>query len=265
MTPIGSNVPEEAFMLCEACGYILTGLPADSRCPECGQPIAKSSPDLRQLPAWERDDAALPDGQRFWSTTAAVIFHPARFYRTLATRSDRAKSRAFARRHWILVTLLFGWTGSLQLLWMFGITTWVGTPDWAKWLYSLTRPGPMRSGLLLVILGFAPCCALTYGTLLLATRLAARLTAWEARLRNLRLPHSVILRGLDYHAPHYLPVAVVTFLTVAGYQVLLVLGLADAISGPRYLYVLSAEVFISAAYLFKTYWTAMRNMMFANR
>jgi len=29
--------------------------------------------------------------------------------------------------------------------------------------------------------------------------------------------------------------------------------------------VLSAEVVISAAYLFKTYWTGMRNMMYASR
>jgi hypothetical protein len=31
-----------------------------------------------------------------------------------------------------------------------------------------------------------------------------------------------------------------------------------------YLYTLSAEVVAAAAYLFMTYWTGMRNMMFAN-
>jgi len=32
-----------------------------------------------------------------------------------------------------------------------------------------------------------------------------------------------------------------------------------------YLYILSAEVILAAGYLFKTYWIAMKNMMFANR
>ena len=32
-----------------------------------------------------------------------------------------------------------------------------------------------------------------------------------------------------------------------------------------YLYVLGAEVIVAAAYLFHTYWIAMRNMMYANR
>ena len=31
-----------------------------------------------------------------------------------------------------------------------------------------------------------------------------------------------------------------------------------------YLYTLSGEVVLAAAYLFKTYWVAMRNMMYAN-
>jgi hypothetical protein len=31
-----------------------------------------------------------------------------------------------------------------------------------------------------------------------------------------------------------------------------------------YLYTLCAEVVLAAVYLFKTYWTAMRNMMYAN-
>jgi hypothetical protein len=260
-----NTLPEEGTMLCEACGYILTGLPDDSRCPECGQPISDSSPTLRHLPDWEIDNTAQTKTQRFWRTTAAVILHPTRFYRTLATRGHRNKSREFARMHWILVTLLFGWTGSLHLLWMFGITSWAGTPAWARRFYDLSNAGPVGSGLLLAIVGFLPCCALTYAVLIGATRLAARLTAWEARFRNLRLPHDVVLRGLDYHSPHYLPVAIVAFLTVAGYQLLLVTRILDDLSGPRYLYILCTEVVFAAAYLFKTYWTGMRNMMFANR
>jgi hypothetical protein len=255
------TLPDEDAMLCETCGYILTGLAGDSNCPECGQPIADSAPQLRQLPDWERQNTPRTPRQRFWSTTAAVILHPTDFYRTLATRGDRRKSKRFARTHWRIVTLIFGLTGTLQLAWMLNLPLHIPRNTWesafvrAMWLQTLG-----------ILLGsFLACCLLTYLTLIAATRLAARLTAWEARFRKLRLPHPVVLRGLDYHSAHYLPVAIVAFLTVAGYQLLLFTHVLDDLSGPRYLYILCTEVFLAAAYLFKTYWTAMRNMMFANR
>jgi hypothetical protein len=69
---------------------------------------------------------------------------------------------------------------------------------------------------------------------------------------------------MHYHAAHYLPVALVAFATVAGYRLALLRGWASAESGVTYLYVLSAEVVLAAIYLFKTYWTAMRNLMYAN-
>jgi hypothetical protein len=59
-------------------------------------------------------------------------------------------------------------------------------------------------------------------------------------------------------------VAVVVFLTVAGYHLALAAGWLDELSGVRYLYVLSIEVLAGSAYLFKTYWIGMRNMLYAN-
>ena len=50
-----------------------------------------------------------------------------------------------------------------------------------------------------------------------------------------------------------------------GYAYLIWNDMVDAVSTTTtYLYVLSAEVVIAAIYLFKTYWIAMRNMMYAN-
>lgn len=48
------RTPEHPPM-CRACGYNLTGLPPDGRCPECGRPVADSiGPDASPGPAWER-------------------------------------------------------------------------------------------------------------------------------------------------------------------------------------------------------------------
>jgi hypothetical protein len=101
--------------------------------------------------------------------------------------------------------------------------------------------------------------------LVATTELASMLTAWEAGYRGMRLPAKVVKRGLYYHAAHYLPVAIVAFVTVAGYQFLLTRGRLSAESATWYLYLLSAEVVLSAGYLFQTYWIGMRNMLYANR
>ena len=49
--------PVEPPPLCDACGYNLTGLDLDQRCPECGEPILASiGPAARPGVAWERLD-----------------------------------------------------------------------------------------------------------------------------------------------------------------------------------------------------------------
>jgi len=100
--------------------------------------------------------------------------------------------------------------------------------------------------------------------LTVTTALAARLTAWEAAYRGLRLPHPVVQRALHFHSAHYLPVALFVFLTVWGHQVLIHIHPNLDPFGTRYLYTLCAEVILAAAYLFATYWTGMRNLMYAN-
>lgn len=41
-------------LLCESCGYEIAGLPGESRCPECGRPVASSLPDQRPGSPWQQ-------------------------------------------------------------------------------------------------------------------------------------------------------------------------------------------------------------------
>jgi hypothetical protein len=243
--PSGTTIPAETDLLCENCGYVLNGLPpgAEARCPECGKPIAQSSPELRTPSAWERAAGKGLTSQlsALLRTSAAVLFRPTRFYRTLATRGDTRMALVFAHAYWVLSALLLAWAAYTHFRWF--ISSLPGS-DFSPTKY-----------LLLVVL--------TYWFLFFTTKLAAWLTHWEASYRGLRLPRSVVERGMYYHAVHYLPVAAVAAATVA-FQVMVVRGWAGMPSTTTYLYVLCGEVVIGALYLFRTYWIGMRNMMYAN-
>ena len=63
-------------------------------------------------------------------------------------------------------------------------------------------------------------------------------------------PVNVVLRGLDYHAAHYLPVATIAAATVIGYRIALGHSPLLVIWGTTYLYTLCVEVVIAALYLF---------------
>jgi hypothetical protein len=237
-------------ILCEGCGYVLNGLPLESRCPECGKPIQESVGHDRTEPTWEQ---APRKSAGFLRTTLDVIFRPTQFYRTLAVRGSVEGARKFARVHWWIAAGLFGLTCATHTLWYGFIMSAMRSP--------LREPRVMTMyGGAIVVLSVA-----TYFALDGITRLAAKLTNWEATYRGIRLPYDIVLRGMYYHAAHYLPVALAAFITVMGYQILLALGLLSLTTATAYLYVLSAEVIISAAYLFNTYWIGMRNMMYANR
>jgi hypothetical protein len=250
MARISPRVPELADVLCEACGYVLNGLPPTSRCPECGKPIAESIGENRIIPSWETSSAK---ADSFLRTSLELIQRPTLFYRTLAVRGSVNAARRFARVHWWIAAGLFALTTATHTFWY-----WFLLWPWRPWLRD-PRIATLFIGIIIVM------SIVTYFALDGITRLAARLTNWEATYRGIRLPYDIVLRGMYYHAAHYVPVALAAAVTVVGYQILLTLRVVSPLTSDRYLYVLSAQVILSAVYLFHTYWIGMRNMMYANR
>jgi hypothetical protein len=244
MARVAPAVPDETSILCENCGYTLDGLPPGSNCPECGSPMSQSiDADGRHPSAWEAGgDKPL---RRFASTTWQSIVRPSHFFRTLTTRERISSAKAFAEIHWCMAAFFFATAA---------VAHW-------SWYTTFIAGGSSISGLLLWVILLVG----TYVSLRETTKLAAWLTAWEARYRGIRLPKPVVLRGLYYHAAHYLPVGLFAFATTVLNHNLFrhrVIGLEAA---NAYLWILSGQVVASAVYLFGTYWAAMRNMMYANR
>ena len=82
--------------LCHRCGYILTGLPLDGRCPECGLEVAESLPTARNVPAWAQARGPLRHACSFFATVWSIILRPRRFFTTLAVYQGRGAAVQFA-------------------------------------------------------------------------------------------------------------------------------------------------------------------------
>ena len=244
------NVPHESDTLCEGCGYVLNGLPENGRCPECGKLTAESAATFRMPPALELGPKSR--AKAFCRVTFDCIFRPAKFFRSINVRPAGRESLLFARIHWLLAAILFGTCAWLHADLMGGLGPMqVVTPAMERTLFLLTFPAFIIA---------------TYLFLAVINSIAARLTTFEATYRGIRLPRPVVLRALHYHAAHYLPVGLLGIATVGGFKVFLLGWPSKAwMFETAYLYVLCGAVVLSAVYLFKTYWVAMRNLMYANR
>jgi hypothetical protein len=244
---MATQAPEETDILCENCGYMLNGLPPSGNCPECGSTIDISvSERFRQPSLWDVIGDPRPKWLRFLVTTSQIIFHPRHFYRNTTSRGQVEIAYQFAQIHW--------WISSI----LFGLAAWIHWENEVH-LQSL-KPPPWVTLALLPALPLIAYLALS-GTI----GLAARLTTWEAAYRGFRLPRNVVLRSLYFHSAHVLPVALIAFMTCAGFHVLLADGIATYSSEVGYLYTLCAEVIIAAVYLFYSYWIGMSGWMYANR
>ena len=245
MPRVAPVVPAESDVLCEGCGYTLNGLPQTGRCPECGRAIGDSvDPNHRTQTSWER--ASTGWFKPFVQTSFEALFRPTRFFRSLQTRAPSDRSGSFAAIHWFIASALFGAAAAGHYAWFLRMRG----PDEPLWFFALYW----------FVGTFSSFVGIAY-----LTRIAAKLTTWEAGYRGIRLPRRTVLRGMHYHAAHYVPVAVVAMLTVWGYRLLLANGKVGVESATTYLYLLCGEVIVSAVYLFHTYWIGMRNMMYANR
>jgi hypothetical protein len=238
--------PAETDILCEHCGQSLTGLSDDAACPKCGRPIADSTVNNhRELPAWEADPE--PGWGSFLLTTVQIIFTPKRFFRRLRTRPGPAGYDAeFAKRHRIIAALIFGAAVLTHLNWM-------------------TRGRVFRHEFLIVAVYYLSAVGAVGLFLAITTWAATGLTRWEGTYRGYRVPFDVVRRVMNYHAAQLLPVAVVAAVTVIGYRYGVRLGFIPRGVDVEYLYVLCGEVVVAAFHLFRTYWIAMRNVLYANR
>ena len=235
-------VPAETDVLCEGCGYTLNGLPATGNCPECGKEIDGSLGAGRGLTGWE----IRPSREAFLETTLAILSAPRDFYGELATRVDTPQALLFARCHRAIASLLFfvaalAHTTTMQL----GTAIQLNLP----WLVVACLVAPL----------------VIYACLAGVTALAAWLSSLEARYWGMRLPHRIVRRGLQFHAASYLPVALLAVCITWGYRALLGANVVTYASATYYLYTLCAAVILSAVYLFRMYWIAMKGMMYANR
>lgn len=246
--------PADDVLLCESCGYVLTGLPPSGNCPECGLPVASSLPGASRGPSdWE----ARGNLRGFLRTAGRVILTPKSFFSRLAPEPT-PHDFGFLLMSLVVGGFVVGLTIAFHGAWLMG---------YFSRLVELGRVIPAMFGLL----GMGKLATIAAGLML--TKLIAWLSQLEANYWGMRLWRDVARRGLCYHAASLIPAAALAmtfvafnFFTSLEYRngrTMITPGLT--LQPATYLYVLSGVVLVVAGYLFVTYTTAMRSLMRANR
>lgn len=101
--PINPQAAKPRRPLCEQCGYILTGLKPTGRCPECGEPIGCSLPEVRRPTAFAAAGNIFQAFIGFFRTVPAALLGRD-FYKELAVHDQYPAARRFA----IYVSILTG-------------------------------------------------------------------------------------------------------------------------------------------------------------
>lgn len=93
---------------CESCGYNLTKMPMEGRCPECGEAVELSlGPNVRSGAPWSgRKDIGVL--KAWWQTTALLFLQPKTFGRAIALRPADTDHRKFFAWHLPVFFLLGG-------------------------------------------------------------------------------------------------------------------------------------------------------------
>jgi hypothetical protein len=241
-----AEVPSPDDLLCESCGYTLNGLPDDGNCPECGEPVRRSTTDAGRGPtAYEIE----PSAASFWSVTGQILLRTKTFYRTLSVKTGPTPlSARFSLMQRVIVgaiaiAVLVGHlniTGTLSGI-SFGDTWWM-------------------TAIVSVVCGSVLVPALAWiGTL------ASKLSAFEAGWWGMRLPLNAVRRAMDYHSAAYVPVAIGAFVIIWGYLLLRATDVLAIDTLPTYLYVLAGYVIVAAGYLFRMFVIAMTSIRWANQ
>jgi hypothetical protein len=233
------TAPDLTDILCESCGYRLNGLPDAGNCPECGKPVAESTNrSPRHPPAWETTSR-----QRA-STIFASLFSPRRFFSTLELHADTARSRRFAILCLGVATLM----NTKTILYHYANTTLLTiSPPWLPPVW------------------FAPVLPVLVGLFWYVNlELVAYLSAAEGRYWGLRLPRGIVRRVLHYWTVHAAAASIVISFVPLAYLLMLVANPRAGLYFAEYLYVLSGAVVVAAMYLFRTYWIAMKSIMYGN-
>jgi hypothetical protein len=99
---------------CEACGYNLTAMSIEGRCPECGEPVALSlGPTARAGTPWHRR-REIGRLTAWWLCTLKWLCRPKELGRQIRVVSPDIDHRGFLVMH-LPVIFIFAWMGILSL------------------------------------------------------------------------------------------------------------------------------------------------------